>query len=81
VQESLSGPGAEPGLKNRGVKSALAVVRDRDAGILAEVSCLSEPDEARRLSDPAYRQTIARALADGVLAYAESRNHPAGGRS
>jgi N-acetylmuramoyl-L-alanine amidase len=72
-----------PELENRGVKSApFAVLVGTDMpGILAEVSCLSEPDEARRLADPAYRQTIARALADGVLAYAESRNHPAGGRS
>lgn len=47
-------------------------------GILAEVSCLSNDDDARRLVDPAYRQAIAAALRDGILAYAESRNHPPG---
>jgi len=85
VQESLVAAlrKRNPGLENRGVKSApfAVLVGTEMPGILAEVSCLSEPDEARRLGDPAYRQTIARALADGVLAYAESRNHPAGGRS
>jgi N-acetylmuramoyl-L-alanine amidase len=85
VQESLVAAlrKRNPGLENRGVKSApFAVLVGTDMpGILAEVSCLSAPDEARRLGDPAYRQAIARALADGVLAYAEARNHPAGGRS
>jgi len=85
VQESLVAALRErnPKLENRGVKSApfAVLVGTEMPGILAEVSCLSQPEEARRLADPAYRQAIARALADGVLAYAESRNHPAGKRS
>ena len=40
--------------------------------VLAEVSCLSNPEEARLLSGPEYRQAIAEALAEGVRAYAES---------
>jgi N-acetylmuramoyl-L-alanine amidase len=72
-----------PRLENRGVKSApfAVLVGTEMPGVLAEVSCLSDPEEARRLADPAYRQIIARALADGILAYAESRDRPTRKRS
>ncbi len=67
-----------PSLENRGVRTApfAVLVNTEMPGLLAEVSCLSNEAEARRLGDPGYRQAIARALADGILAYAESRNHP-----
>jgi N-acetylmuramoyl-L-alanine amidase len=69
-----------PKLESRGVKSApfAVLIATEMPGILAEVSCLSNEEDARRLKDPAYRQAIAAALRDGVLAYAESRNHPPG---
>jgi N-acetylmuramoyl-L-alanine amidase len=40
--------------------------------ILAEVSCLSNEDEAGLLTKPQYRQYIAEALAAGVRSYAGS---------
>ena len=40
--------------------------------ILAEVSCLSNADEAKRLSTADYRQAIAEALVSGVRTFAES---------
>jgi N-acetylmuramoyl-L-alanine amidase len=72
-----------PRLENHGVKEApfVVLIATEMPGILAEVSTVSNDDEARRLKDAGYRQTIARALADGILAYAESRNHPPSKRS
>jgi N-acetylmuramoyl-L-alanine amidase len=69
---------ASPGLESRGVKSApfVVLIATEMPGVLAEVSCISNPDEARRLKDPLYRQSIARALFSGVSAYAELRNQP-----
>jgi N-acetylmuramoyl-L-alanine amidase len=64
-----------PGLENRGVKSAPFVVlttTDMPA-ILAEVSCLSNDEEAELLGDAAYRDRIAAALADGIDGYARLR--------
>ena len=74
---------AVPRLEDHGVKEApfVVLIATEMPGILAEVSTVSNDDEARRLKDSAYRQTIARALADGILAYAESRNHPPSKRS
>lgn len=70
-------------LEDHGVKEApfVVLIATEMPGILAEVSTVSNDDEARRLKDAGYRQTIARALADGILAYAESRNHPPSKRS
>lgn len=72
-----------PRLEDHGVKEApfVVLIATEMPGVLAEVSTVSNDDEARRLKDPAYRQTIARSLADGILAYAESRNHPPSKRS
>jgi N-acetylmuramoyl-L-alanine amidase len=72
-----------PRLESHGVKEApfVVLIATEMPGILAEVSTVSNDDEARRLRDAGYRQTIARALADGILAYAESRNHPPSKRS
>ncbi|HSB63400.1 MAG TPA: N-acetylmuramoyl-L-alanine amidase [Thermoanaerobaculia bacterium] len=72
-----------PRLQDRGVRSApfAVLIATEMPGILAEVSTVSNEDEARHLRDPGYRQQIARALANGILAYAESRNHPPSKRS
>jgi N-acetylmuramoyl-L-alanine amidase len=72
-----------PRLEDRGVRSApfVVLIATEMPGILAEVSTVSNEDEARRLGDPGYRQQIARALSRGILAYAESRNHPPSKRS
>jgi len=72
-----------PRLQDRGVRSApfVVLIATEMPGILAEVSTVSNEEEARHLGDPAYRQQIARALSTGILAYAESRNHPPSRRS
>src|SRR5262245_25948393 len=66
-------------IRDKGVRSApfLVLVATESPGILAEVSCLSNDEEAGRLADPAYRQRIARALFHGINAYAEARNRVA----
>lgn len=70
---------ANPAIRDKGVRSApfLVLVATESPGILAEVSCLSNDEEARRLSEPAYRQSIARALFLGIHAYADARNRVA----
>ncbi|HEX2758456.1 MAG TPA: N-acetylmuramoyl-L-alanine amidase, partial [Thermoanaerobaculia bacterium] len=72
-----------PRLQDRGVRSApfVVLIATEMPGILAEVSTVSNDEEARHLKDPGYRQQIARALSNGILAYAESRNHPPSKRS
>ncbi len=70
-----------PKVENRGVKSApfIVLLSTQMPAILAEVSCLSNDEEARLLAKPLYRQYIAAALADGLLAYAsDSRGAAAG---
>lgn len=67
-----------PAIENRGVKTAPFIVlltTDMPA-ILAEVSSLSNADEARLLTKPLYRQSIAEALAQGIRAYAASVEGP-----
>jgi N-acetylmuramoyl-L-alanine amidase len=63
-----------PGLENRGVKAApfIVLLTTEMPAILAEVSCLSNEEEAELLSKPLYRQYIAEALAAGVRSYADS---------
>jgi N-acetylmuramoyl-L-alanine amidase len=72
-----------PRLQDRGVRSApfVVLIATEMPGILAEVATVSNEDEARHLKDPAYRQQIAEALSNGILAYAEARNHPPSRRS
>lgn len=75
VQRSLylSLRGVNPTLKDRGVKTApfvVLVATDMPA-ILAEVSCLSNEEEAELLSRPLYRDHIAEALFEGVRGYAD----------
>ncbi|HEX3126459.1 MAG TPA: N-acetylmuramoyl-L-alanine amidase [Thermoanaerobaculia bacterium] len=76
VQASLFGSlgKVSPGLQNRGVKAApfIVLLTTEMPAILAEVSCLSNEDEAELLTQPQYRQTIAEALAAGVRSYADT---------
>jgi len=61
-----------PAITDRGVKTApfvVLVATDMPA-ILAEVSCLSNADDARRLNTADYRQHIAEALVSGIQTFA-----------
>lgn len=63
------------GVTNAGVKTAPFVVLlgvDMPA-VLAELTCLSNPAEARRLATPAYRNQLARYLEQGILSYLRAR--------
>jgi N-acetylmuramoyl-L-alanine amidase len=66
--------GVNPGLQNRGVKTAPFVVLagTQMPAILAEVSCLSNDDEVKLLKSADYREMIAQALLGGIRAYANS---------
>lgn len=63
-----------PGIENRGVKAApfIVLLSTEMPAILAEVSCLSNEDEAELLTKPLYRQYIAEALAAGIRSYADA---------
>jgi N-acetylmuramoyl-L-alanine amidase len=75
VQQSLynSLRRVNPQLQDRGVKKApfIVLVGTAMPAILAEVSCLSNEQEARLLMTPEYRQFIAEALFEGIDSYAE----------
>jgi N-acetylmuramoyl-L-alanine amidase len=66
---------SNPELEDRSVKQApfVVLVGTEMPGVLAEVSCLSNPDDTLLLKDGRYRQSIAEALAGGVRDYAASR--------
>jgi N-acetylmuramoyl-L-alanine amidase len=66
---------SNPELEDRSVKQApfVVLVGTEMPGVLAEVSCLSNPEDTLLLKDGNYRQTIAEALAAGVRDYAASR--------
>ena len=59
------------GAADRGVKRArFAVLRDINApGVLVEVGFLSNPREEQLLLDPAYREKLARGIAEGIIVY------------
>ncbi|MDA8017928.1 MAG: N-acetylmuramoyl-L-alanine amidase [Thermoanaerobaculia bacterium] len=65
-----------PHLENRGVKTApfVVLVATEMPAILAEVSCLSNRDEAELLARPLYREHIARAMSRGIRRYADDVN-------
>jgi N-acetylmuramoyl-L-alanine amidase len=69
---------AEPEIMDRGVKTApfVVLIATEMPAIVAEVSCLSNHDDARHLNSGAYRQTIAEALAAGIQTFAHGS--PAG---
>ncbi|HVJ06915.1 MAG TPA: N-acetylmuramoyl-L-alanine amidase [Acidisarcina sp.] len=59
------------GLKDRGVKKApfVVLIGANMPSILAEISFLTNPEDARELRDPNYRQRIAESLYHGVSKY------------
>jgi len=63
-----------PVVEDRGVKTApfIVLMKTEMPAVLAEVSCLSNREEAELLARPLYRQYIAEALASGIESYAES---------
>ncbi|HVT04512.1 MAG TPA: N-acetylmuramoyl-L-alanine amidase [Thermoanaerobaculia bacterium] len=65
-----------PQLEDWGVRRApfLVLVATEMPAILAEVSCLSNDEEALLLETPKYRQKIAESLFLGIRAYADSHN-------
>lgn len=76
VQRSLyAGLSAKsPSLRNRGVKKApfVVLIGANMPSILAEISFVSNPDDAKRLKTNAYRQRIADSLYKGVAKYVNS---------
>jgi N-acetylmuramoyl-L-alanine amidase len=73
VQKSLYGDleDGNPGLRDRGVKKApfVVLIGANMPSILAEISFLTNSDDARELQQPAYRQRIAESLYRGVARY------------
>jgi N-acetylmuramoyl-L-alanine amidase len=65
-----------PGLKDRGVKKApfVVLIGANMPSILAEISFLTNPDDAHELREPQYRQRIAESLYRGVSRYVSSLN-------
>ncbi len=63
-----------PEVADRGIKSApfLVLIDTEMPAVLAEVSCLSNDEEARLLAQSGYRDRLARALAEGIQAYSHS---------
>ena len=61
----------DPGLRDRGVKQApfIVLIGANMPSILAEISFVSNPSDARKLQTPEYRQKIALALYKGVTKY------------
>src|SRR5258708_6199849 len=59
------------GVRDRGIKRARFVVLKNDAipGVLIEGGFLTNPRDAARIAAPAYRQMMAQAIFQGVLAY------------
>ncbi|HEU5453161.1 MAG TPA: N-acetylmuramoyl-L-alanine amidase, partial [Terriglobales bacterium] len=73
VQQSLYGglSKASPGIRNRGVKKApfIVLIGANMPSILAEISFVSNPTDAKKLQTPEWRQKIAESLYHGVAKY------------
>jgi N-acetylmuramoyl-L-alanine amidase len=71
VQQSLYSTLATKGMKNRGVKKApfIVLIGANMPSILAEISFVSNPADAKKLKTSDYRQKIAEALYRGVSTY------------
>lgn len=67
---------AHPELQNRGVKTApfAVLVGTQMPAILVEISCLSNSDEVKLLTNGEYREKIALAMLEGVRSYANNIN-------
>jgi N-acetylmuramoyl-L-alanine amidase len=65
-----------PELENRGVKMApfAVLVGTQMPAVLAEVSCLSNEDDVKLLTNADYREKIAQALLRGIRSYANNLN-------
>lgn len=65
--------------KPRVEQAGFAVLRAPDIpSVLVETAFISNPEEERRLRDPAFQREMARALAEGIRAHFE--RHPPSGR-
>jgi len=71
VQQSLFNGLATQGMRNRGVKKApfIVLIGANMPSILAEISFVSNPSDAKRLRTPEYRQKIAESLYRGTAKY------------
>jgi N-acetylmuramoyl-L-alanine amidase len=71
VQQALYNGLANRGLRNRGVKKApfIVLIGANMPSILAEISFVSNPNDAKRLKTPDYRQKIAESLYRGTAKY------------
>jgi N-acetylmuramoyl-L-alanine amidase len=60
-----------PDLTDRGVKSAMfyVLVGAQMPAVLVEASFITQPEEARALSMPDYRNSLAAAMAEGITRY------------
>ena len=67
-----------PELENRGVKMApfAVLIGTEMPAVLAEVSCLSNEDDVKLLTNADYREKIAQALLRGILSYTNNLNGP-----
>jgi N-acetylmuramoyl-L-alanine amidase len=76
VEQSLYGglEDGNAGLKDRGVKKApfVVLIGANMPSILAEISFLTNPNDAQELRDPKYRERIAESLYRGVARYVGS---------
>ena len=61
----------EPSIKDRGVKKApfVVLIGANMPSILTEISFVSNPEDAKDLRDPAYRDRIAESLYAGIARY------------
>lgn len=67
-----------PHVEDRGIKMApfVVLVGTQMPAILAEISCLSNDDEVKLLTDNDYKEKIALALVKGIRSYANNLNSP-----
>ncbi|WP_263378483.1 N-acetylmuramoyl-L-alanine amidase [Granulicella paludicola] len=67
------------GLKDRGVKKApfVVLIGANMPSILAEISFVTNPDDAEQLQTPEYRERVAESLYKGVAKYESAINHDA----
>ncbi len=64
------------GLKDRGVKKApfVVLIGANMPSILAEISFVTNPEDAAKLSEPEYRERVAESLYGGIARYAAAVN-------